>query len=63
MLTQPPSLRQLFAWAEAVRDGVPFKNAFESSVVMKYPEDCSAELWAIFTATVNVAQFKKFLGK
>lgn len=63
MLTQPPSLRQLFAWAEAVRDGVPVKNAFESSVVMKYPEDCAAELWAVFTATVNVAQFKKFLGK
>jgi hypothetical protein len=68
MLTQPPSLRQLFAWAKAVRGqdgkhGVPVMSAFESSVVRKYPADCSAELWAIFTATVNVAHFKKLLGK
>ena len=68
MLTQPPSLRQLFAWAKAVRGqdgkhGVPVASAFESSVVRKYPADCHAELWAIFTATVNVARFKSLLGK
>ena len=28
-----------------------------------HPEDCAAELWAVFTATVNVANFKSFLGK
>jgi hypothetical protein len=63
MLTQPPSLRQLFAWANAVRDGIPVKNAFESSVVRKYPADCSAELLAVFTATVDVVKFKSFLRK
>ena len=63
MLTQPPSLRQLFAWAAAVRDGIPVKSAFESAVVRKYPADCSSELLAIFTATVDVAKFKSFLGK
>lgn len=63
MLTQPPSLRQLFAWANAVRDGVPVKNAFESAVIRKYPADCAAELSAIFTATVDVAKFKSFLRK
>jgi len=63
MLTQPPSLRQLFAWAAAVRDGIPVKSAFESAVVRKYPSDCSAELIAVFTATVDVAKFKSFLGK
>jgi MoxR-like ATPase len=63
MLTQPPSLRQLFAWAAAVRDGIPVKSAFESAVVRKYPSDCSAELLAVFTATVDVAKFKLFLRK
>ena len=63
MLTQPPSLRQLFAWAAAVRDGIPVKSAFESAVVRKYPADCSAELQAVFTATVDVAKFKLFLRK
>lgn len=63
MLTQPPSLRQLFAWANAVRDGIPVKNAFESAVIRKYPADCAAELLAVFTATVDVAKFKSFLRK
>jgi len=63
MLTQPPSLRQLFAWAAAVRDGIPVKSAFESAVVRKYPADCAAELLAVFTATVDVAKFKSYLGK
>jgi len=63
MLTQPPSLRQLFAWAAAVRDGIPVKSAFESAVVRKYPADCSSELLAVFTATVDVAKFKSFLRK
>lgn len=63
MLNQPPSLRQLFAWANAVRDGIPVKNAFESAVIRKYPADCAAELLAVFTATVDVAKFKSFLRK
>lgn len=63
MLTQPPSLRQLFAWASAVRDGIPVKAAFESAVVRKYPADCATELLAVFIATVDVAKFKSYLGK
>jgi MoxR-like ATPase len=63
MLTQPPSLRQLFAWAAAVKCGIPVRSAFESAVVRKYPADCSSELLAVFTATVDVAKFKSFLGK
>ena len=63
MLTQPPSLRQLFAWAAAVRDGIPVTSAFDSAVIKKYPADCAAELLAVFTATVDVAKFKSFLGK
>ena len=63
MLTQPPSLRQLFAWAAAVQDGIPVKNAFESAVVRKYPADCAAELWAVSTTTVDIPNFKLRLGK
>jgi MoxR-like ATPase len=63
MLTQPPSLRQLFAWAAAVKCGIPVRSAFESAVVRKYPADCSSELLAVFAATVDVAKFKSFLGK
>lgn len=63
MLTQPPSLRQLFAWAAAVVAGVPVSSAFESAVIRKYPVDCEAELRAVFTASINVDRFKRDLGK
>ena len=57
LLTQPPSLRQLFAWARAVKRGVPLQLAFTNAVVNKFPSDCAAELLAVYTATINVAAF------
>jgi len=63
VLTQPPSLRQLFAWARAVTKGVPTVTAFRSAIVNKFPADCEPELVGIFTATVDTVEFKKFLSK
>ena len=63
VLTQPPSLRQLFAWARAVTKGVPTVTAFRSAIVNKFPADCEPELVGIFTATVDTVEFKKFLTK
>jgi MoxR-like ATPase len=62
LLTQPPSLRQLMAWAMAVKEGVPVKAAFKSAVVNKYPSDCESELLGVFTATINVEEFKRAMG-
>lgn len=61
VLTQPPSLRQLFAWARAVTKGIPVVTAFRSAIVNKFPADCEPELVGIFTATVDTVEFKKFL--
>jgi cobaltochelatase CobS len=61
MLTQPPSLRQLFALAIGVRDGMPVASAYKTAVINKYPADCKAELQGIFTAAINVAAFNKAL--
>jgi cobaltochelatase CobS len=63
VLTQPPSLRQLFAWARAVTKGIPTATAFRSAIVNKFPADCEPELVGIFTATVDTVEFKKFLAK
>jgi cobaltochelatase CobS len=63
VLTQPPSLRQLFAWARAVTKGIPTVTAFRSAIVNKFPADCEPELVGIFTATVDTVEFKKFLTK
>jgi cobaltochelatase CobS len=63
VLTQPPSLRQLLAWARAVTKGVPTVTAFRSAIVNKFPADCEPELVGIFTATVDTVEFKKFLTK
>ena len=59
LLTQPPSLRQLFAFARAVRKGLPVSVAFENAIVNKFPQDCEAELRGVFSATVDVANFKE----
>jgi len=63
VLTQPPSLRQMLAWARAVTKGVPTVTAFRSAIVNKFPADCEPELVGIFTATVNTVEFKSFLNK
>jgi MoxR-like ATPase len=62
VLTQPPSLRQLFAWARAVSKGVPVGIAFENAIINKFPSDCEAELRGVFSAVIDVANFKSFLG-
>jgi cobaltochelatase CobS len=63
LLTQPPSLRQLFAWARAIQKGVPVGVAFDSAIVNKFPVDCESELRGIFSATIDTAQLKSYLTK
>ena len=63
LLTQPPSLRQLFAWARAIQKGVPVAIAFENAIVNKFPQDCESELRGIFSATIDTAQLKSYLTK
>lgn len=62
LLTQPPSLRQLFAFARAVEKGVPVATAYRNAVINKYPADCESELLGVFTATTNINDFKSALG-
>jgi len=57
VISQPPSLRQLFAWARAVGKGLPNAIAFRNAVINKFPEDCSGELQGIFLAEINEADF------
>jgi hypothetical protein len=61
LLTQPPSLRQLFAWARAIQKGIPIGVSFDSAIVNKFPADCESELRGIFSATIDVANLKSFL--
>ena len=63
VLTQPPSLRQLFAWARAITKGIPVGVAFENSIINKFPSDCEAELRGVFSATIDVNNLKSFLTK
>ena len=63
LLTQPPSLRQLFAWARAIQKGVPVGVAFDSAIINKFPVDCESELRGIFSATIDTAQLKSYLTK
>jgi nitric oxide reductase NorQ protein len=58
LLTQPPSLRQLFAWAGAVAKGLPPHIAFQNAVINKFPSDCEAELLALYVAKVDEVEFK-----
>lgn len=61
ILTQPPSLRQLFAWARAVKRGVPVRTAFNNAIVNKFPSDCAPELEAVFLSQINLETFKQSL--
>jgi len=63
ILTQPPSLRQLFAWARAIKRGVPISVAFKTAIVSKFPVDCAPELDGIYKATIDVHNLKSFLTK
>lgn len=62
-LTQPPSLRQLFAWASACKLGLPLGVAFNNAIVNKYPHDCKAELIGIYASVINADEFNKNLGR
>jgi nitric oxide reductase NorQ protein len=55
VLTQPPSLRQLIAWARSTAKGVPFKQGFINAVVNKYPVDCELELVGALTTIIGEA--------
>ena len=61
LLTQPPSLRQLFAWARSVRKGIPVDVAFNNAIINKYPADCTAELLGVFSSHININEFKQAL--
>jgi hypothetical protein len=62
LLTQAPSLRQLFAWADAVKLGLPVGAAFRTAVVNKFHAEVHPELMAVYVATINVAAFNKARG-
>ena len=63
ILTQPPSLRQLFAWARAIQKGIPVSIAFENAIINKFPADCESELRGVFTATIDVDALKSYLTR
>jgi hypothetical protein len=63
VLTQPPSIRQLFAWADGVNNGLPIALVFEGSIINKFPSDCEPELRGIYSAVVNESAVKQFLGR
>jgi len=62
LLTQAPSLRQLFAWADAVKRGIPLRRAYKSAVINKFPAETAVELDAIYIASIDEAQFKNKMG-
>lgn len=59
LLTQAPSLRQLFAWADAVQQGIPLRRAFKSAVINKFPSETAVEIYGIYAASIDEANFKK----
>jgi MoxR-like ATPase len=62
LLNQPPSLRQLFALARAVKKGLPLSLAFRNAVVNKFHSDCEGELLGAFSATFDEAAFTAALS-
>jgi nitric oxide reductase NorQ protein len=62
VLTQPPSIRQLLAWASACKMGMPVSVAFHNAVVNKYPMDTLPELMAIYIAEINEYEFQSAIG-
>ena len=61
LLTQPPSLRQLFAWASAVQSGMPVGIAFNNAIINKFPSECESELRGIYSAVVDSTRLKSYL--
>jgi cobaltochelatase CobS len=63
VLTQPPSLRSLLAWADAIKHGLPVSLAFENAIINKFPADCEAELRGLYTALIDAVKLKSYLTK
>ncbi len=63
LLTQPPSLRQLFAWARSVKKGLPVNTAFKNAIINKFPADCAVELVGVYTSHISESEFKLALTK
>jgi cobaltochelatase CobS len=63
LLTQPPSLRQLLAWARSIKKGIPVAIAFDSAIINKFPSDCEAELRGIFSAVIDTHKLQSYLSK
>ena len=63
ILTQPPSIRQLFAWARAVQKGLPVSAAFKHAVVNKFPAECASELEGVYAAAVNEEKLQQYLER
>jgi cobaltochelatase CobS len=61
VLTQPPSLRSLQAWAIGVKSGLPVELAFENAIIRSYPEDCHPELLALFKTFIDVTKLSKLI--
>jgi cobaltochelatase CobS len=61
LLVQAPSLRQLFAWADATQAGLPVATGFKNAVINKFPAETAVELLGIYTATINEVAFKHAL--
>ena len=61
LLVQAPSLRQLFAWADATQAGLPVATGFKNAVINKFPAETAVELLGIYTATINEFAFKHAL--
>jgi len=61
LLVQAPSLRQLFAWADATQAGLPVAAGFKNAVINKFPAETAVELLGIYTATIDEVAFKQAL--
>jgi cobaltochelatase CobS len=61
LLVQAPSLRQLFAWADATQAGLPVATGFKNAVINKFPAETAVELLGIYTATIDEVAFKTAL--
>lgn len=52
-LESPPTLREAFYLAEALMDGIPARDAFETVIVNRAPIDCKEILQQLWIANVN----------
>jgi MoxR-like ATPase len=61
-LESPPTMREAFYLAEALVDGIPSRDAFETTVVNRSPIDCQEILQQIFIANVDQDMINKALA-